>query len=66
MKSPKIFSRHVIGPFASFESAQRISLLLKEDGVLNYIARPSDWEIWVSKSTKLPHGLKFKTIRENY
>ncbi len=66
LQSPKIFWRHVIGPFASFESAQRISLLLEEDGVENHIARPSDWEIWVSKSTKLPQGVKFKTIRESF
>ena len=66
LKSPKIFRRKVIGPFASFESAQRISLLLKEDGVPNFIARPSDWEIWVSQSTHLPQGLKFKLIEEKF
>ena len=42
LKSPKIFWRHVIGPFASFESAQRISLLLEEDGIENRIAHPLD------------------------
>ncbi len=65
LKSPKIFWRHVIGPFASFESAQRISLLLQEDGIENHIAHPSDWEVWVSKSSKLPQGIKFKIIKEN-
>lgn len=66
LKSPKIFWRHVIGPFASFESAQRISLLLEEDGIENHIAHPLDWEVWVSKSSKLPQGIKFKTVRKNF
>ncbi|KGG10641.1 putative amidase enhancer [Prochlorococcus marinus str. LG] len=64
LKTPRFFIRKVIGPFASFESAQRISLLLEEDGVENFIAHPSEWEIWVSKDAKLPNGLQFNEVNQ--
>ncbi len=64
LESPETFSRQVIGPFSSFESANRIAFLLDQDGVENIIAHPSDWEIWVSKNIKLPKGLKFNLFEE--
>ena len=66
LKVPSNFVRQVIGPFASFESAKRISVLLDEDGITNTIAHPSDWEVWVPLSIKLPNGLKAKIIRETF
>ncbi len=65
LDSPKTFVRQVIGPFSSFESAQRIAVLLDQDGIENIIAHPSDWEIWVSNKIKLPKGLKFKLFKQN-
>ncbi|KGG14563.1 MULTISPECIES: SpoIID/LytB domain-containing protein [unclassified Prochlorococcus] len=64
LKSSKVFERQVIGPFPSFESAQRISSLLEEDGIVNVIAHPLDWEIWVAKQIPLPKTLKSKVFRE--
>ena len=64
LESPKTVSRQVIGPFSSFESAQRIAVLLDQDGIENVIAHPSDWEIWVSNKIKLPKGLKFSLFEE--
>ncbi len=64
LEVPITFARQVIGPFASFESAKRISILLEQDEIKNTIARPFDWEIWVPLSIDLPAGIKAKIVRE--
>ncbi len=48
LQAAQKFSRQVLGPFSSYESAQRVFLKLnknqKESAV---IARPKDWEVWL-------------------
>ena len=51
---PKIYVRQLIGPFASFESAERVANNLKEEGIESTIARPLDWEVWVSSDIEIP------------
>ena len=46
--NPKVFVRKKIGPFASFESAERLANDLKDKGIESTIAHPLDWEVWVS------------------
>ena len=51
LKSPKQISRQVLGPFASFESAQRFALLLERKGIHCVVAHPKDWEVWFDEGT---------------
>ncbi len=55
---PKVFSRQTIGPFASFESAERLANQLKDNGIESTIANPFDWEVWVSSNVYIPQTIK--------
>ena len=56
--NPKVFVRNKIGPFASFESAERLANDLKDKGIESTIAHPLDWEVWVSGDIEIPPAIK--------
>ncbi len=56
---PQIFVRKKIGPFASFESAERVFNDLKNKRIKSTIAHPREWEIWVEEEMKIPKSIKF-------
>jgi len=56
--NPKVFVRKIIGPFSSFESAERLANDLKEGGIESTIAHPFDWEVWVSGDIEIPPSIK--------
>ncbi len=56
--NPKVFVRHKIGPFASFESAERLANDLKDKGIKSTLAHPFDWEVWVSGDIEIPPSIK--------
>ena len=56
--NPKVFVRNKIGPFASFESAERLANDLKDKGIESTIAHPFDWEVWVSGDIEIPPSIK--------
>ncbi len=56
--NPKVFVRKTIGPFASFESAERLANDLKDKGIESTIAHPFDWEVWVSGDTEIPVSIE--------
>ncbi len=56
--NPKVFVRNTIGPFASFESAERLAHDLKNSGIESTIAHPLDWEVWVSGEIQIPESIK--------
>ena len=58
LKNPKIFARNTIGPFASFESAERMANDLKDKGIESTIAHPLDWEVWVSGDIEIPASIE--------
>ena len=62
---PKLFARNIIGPFASFESAEKSANDLKVKGIESEIAHPFDWEVWVSGEIEIPPSFKstFKKIK---
>ncbi len=60
LTNPKVFVRQTIGPFASFESAERLATDLKERGIESIIAYPFDWEVWVSGNIQMPKSIKFQ------
>jgi SpoIID/LytB domain protein len=43
---PLRISRRVLGPFASYESAEEASRRWQQQGVRSVIAHPADWEVW--------------------
>ena len=55
---PKVFVRQTIGPFASFESAERVANDLRDIGIESTIAHPFDWEVWVSGDIEIPPSIK--------
>ena len=61
LTNPKVFVRQVIGPFASFESAERLTNDLKDIGIESIIAHPFEWEVWVAGDIQIP-----KTIKSTY
>ncbi len=58
LTNPKVFARNIIGPFASFESAERLANDLKNKGIESTIAHPFDWEVWVSGDIEIPASIK--------
>jgi len=56
--NPQVFARNKIGPFSSFESAERLANDLKDKGIESVIAHPLDWEVWVSGEIKIPRSIK--------
>ncbi len=51
-------SRQVIGPFASFESAEKIALKLRMLGLQSLIARPNSWQVWLPEGVPIPDGFQ--------
>ncbi len=60
--TPLRFARQVVGPFSSFESAERVALELKGFGIKGSIARPQHWEVWIPKSYRLPKAMQANLI----
>ena len=60
LKTPFIIERGVFGPFASYESAQRQALKLKDQGLDALVAYPKNWEVWI------PVDKHFSTTKFNY
>ncbi len=64
LKKPISIARQVIGPFASFESAEQVAAPLRSAGYKPLVAHPDQWEVWLSKESKLPIGLEAETFEE--
>ncbi|WP_050757229.1 SpoIID/LytB domain-containing protein [Cyanobium sp. PCC 7001] len=54
---PLRIRRQVLGPFASYESAEEAAGRWKAAGVEPRIANPRDWEVWAPLSAPLPPSL---------
>ncbi|ABI46136.1 SpoIID/LytB domain protein [Synechococcus sp. CC9311] len=46
LAEPVDIARQIAGPFASFESAERIANRWRNQGVVARVAHPGDWEVW--------------------
>ena len=57
LESPLRVRRQVLGPFASYESAEEASARWRQAGVQAVIAYPRDWEVWGPVDAPLPDGL---------
>ena len=66
LPQPITLRRRVIGPFASFESAEQAAGLWRATGVAAEIARPRDWEVWAPADAPdpvpLPDGVRLESF----
>ncbi|WP_216904252.1 SpoIID/LytB domain-containing protein [Synechococcus sp. CCY 9618] len=62
LPQPVTLRRRVLGPFASFESAEQAAGLWRSMGVAAEIARPRDWEVWAPVDAPDPSPLP-ETVR---
>lgn len=56
LASPLLVRRQVLGPFASFESAETAAERWGAAGATPVIARPRDWEVWAPAGDPPPPG----------
>ncbi len=63
---PLELRRLVAGPFASFESAQRVAQRWQAHKVATTVARPGDWEVWARADAPVPAGLTVKPVSLRY
>jgi SpoIID/LytB domain protein len=56
LAEPFQLRRHVLGPYASFESAEQAALQWRAQGAAAVIAKPKDWEVWAPTSAPEPQG----------
>ena len=54
LESPINLARQVAGPFASFESAERVANRWRAIGVPAEVAHPGDWEVWAPMGSPPP------------
>ena len=55
---PQSLARWVSGPYASFESAERIAKLWRSLSVNAQVAHPGEWEVWAPINAAVPEGVK--------
>ena len=60
LEAPLALARRVAGPFASFESAERVALRWRSLGVAADVAHPSDWEVWAPARATAPEDLMLR------
>ncbi len=57
VQPPLQIRRQVLGPFASFESAEEAASRWRAAGVAPLIANPREWEVWAPLGAPLPEDL---------
>ena len=56
LPEPVRLARRIAGPFASFESAERLAQRWRAQGVMASVAHPNDWEVWAPQGSIAPDG----------
>ena len=54
---PLKLARRIAGPYASFESADRVASRWRSFGVAAEVAHPKEWEVWAPEGSPVPEGL---------
>ena len=60
LDTPRTVARQVAGPFASFESAERVARRWRTLGVEALVAHPGEWEVWAPLGAAVPDGLRVR------
>ena len=61
LAAPVEIARQIAGPYASFESAERIASLWRDQGVVARVAHPGDWEVWAPIDAERLDGVPVRT-----
>ena len=64
LTNSQVFVRQVIGPFASFETAERLANDLNIRGIETIIAHPFDWEVWISGDIEIPESIQSTYLKQ--
>lgn len=56
LPAPVMLARRIAGPYASFESAERLAQRWQALGVPATVAHPKDWEVWAPQGAVAPEG----------
>lgn len=59
---PVEVARKIAGPYASFESAERIANRWRDQGVVARVAHPSNWEVWIPMDAEPLDGVPVRTL----
>jgi SpoIID/LytB domain protein len=62
LPQPLLLRRRVIGPFASFESAEEAAGRWRTAGVKAEIAHPGEWEVWAPAEAAPPEGAPARLV----
>ena len=60
LAEPVEIARQIAGPFASFESAERIANRWRHQGVVARVAHPGDWEVWAPMDAEPLEGVSVR------
>ena len=60
-QAPQQLARRVAGPYASFESADRVAQRWRAMGVDALVAHPGEWEVWAPADATVPDGLTVRS-----
>jgi len=64
LAKPVKVSRLVAGPYASFESADRVAERWRAQGVTARVAHPGEWEVWVPSEAPALDGVTTRPWRQ--
>ena len=64
LAQPLLLQRLVAGPYASFESAERVAQRWRQLGVAVTLAQPSDWEVWAPQDAPVPPGVVVRRLQQ--
>ena len=62
LPAPLLLRRTVLGPFASYESAEAAARGWRAAAGAAVIARPADWEVWAPPGTPAPAGVSARQV----
>ena len=64
LEQPVKVSRQVVGPYASFESADQVAQRWRRQGVKALVAHPGEWEVWAPETAMPPKGVSSRPWRQ--
>ena len=64
LAEPLTLRRQVLGPFASFETAEAAARPWREAGAAPVIAKPGEWEVWAASTAPPPPGASPRLVEQ--
>jgi SpoIID/LytB domain protein len=61
LAAPVEIARQIAGPYASFETAERIASRWRDQDVVSRVAHPGDWEVWAPIDAEPLDGVTVRT-----